>query len=768
MVEKKDTINYTIPSKSRPSDMIRVKEDLYNNYNDPAIGKIRVAQVIDVDYTNRTAKIYVVADHIEKTVALPGVMTDPDKGTGIWYGLEKGDIVHCHIGHANVYHVTNKVGHSVDRLQEIGISEDGMSSLFFSSDFESQDTDISKLENGCFLIKADNDIKLKLSPSDGAYIGRQRSSSMYLDTSSINGAQGGSSTLESNQSYWFNNSGYSINGVVLRDRRIADIDSANTSNLDERILSRWYKNLTTVNFDPDLKTSEESVSNRKRNPIFSEQRSMVLEFADYGYDNYIQSDEKESKKQNKDNPKTTIDKSTSRRIRKEDVLSLSLVSPNYLIEKVEGTLTDVYGNILDLNRTVLPIGEDEGFTSLDGTAENYYKIRELHRKSVAYHWELNARKNPNELDIESGTGDEYASIERIYKRNRSRMFLDIDKEGQFKLNVPSSTETGNVSVLARYENYSTINPKEKDDGENDYDYFQRSKDVSTDILLDAVSRTNGVINLAGDETRLPKDRTTTETISVGTMFHDISTTCCVPLWVNEFNATGILSGPDTTVSDQTGDRYILAHTEEGSIATKEITVSGENANAGGRSGTAAFDGMLNISIGANTVDRQSLWLDTQGGIVQRVGADLNGISLATQTDGDVYLQIGGEPLQDPDTGEIPDKRFDDAGTIDTSSKTNRFEIRVMQGNGPSYVRILIDNEGVLVCSPKNIEFRAEEDIIFTASGNIFHNAEKIVNYGYTSADDTSRFTRKVRKFEDVFEADPGARPVERSLEYRTG
>lgn len=765
MVKKEyESINYTIPSKSNPSGMIRVQEDLKNNYNNPGVGRIRIAQVVSVDYTNRTADIYVVADHATKKVSLTGFMTDPGKGTGMWYGLNKGDIVLCHIGHANIYYIINKIGSSTSRIQEIGISEDGMSSMFFDSDFESKDTDISKLETGSFLIKVDNDINLKLSPSDGAYLGRQRSSSIYLDTSAINGAQGGSSTLESNQSYCFNNSGYSINGIVLRDRRIADIDSANTSNLDERILSRWYKNLTSVNFDPNLKAAEESISGRKRNPTFSEQRSVVFEFADYLYDNFIQSDEKESKKQNKDNPKATIDKTTSRRVRKEDVLSLSLVSPNYMIEKVEGTLTDVYGNILDLNRTILPIGEDEGFITLNGTAENYHKIRELHRKSVTYHWELNARKDPDELDIESGTGDEYALIERIYKKNRSRMFLDIDKEGQFKLNIPSSTETGNVSVLARYENYSTIHPKQKDDGENDYDYFKRSKEVSTDILLDSFG--NGSIELDGEETRLPKDRITTKAISVGTMFHDITTTCCVPLKENEFNATGILSGPDTIVKDQTGDRNILAHTGEGSIATKKITISGEDANAGGRSGTAVFDGMLNLSVGANTVDRQSLWIDTQGGIVQRIGADLNGISSATQTDGDVYLQIGGEPLQDPSTGEVPDKRFDDTGALDTSSKTNRFEIRVMQGNGPSYTRILIDNEGILVCSPKNIEFRSEEDIIFTASGNMFLNGEKIVHYGHTSVDDTVRFTRKTRNFDEVYEADPGAIPQVRSLDKR--
>ena len=49
-----------------------------------------------------------------------------------------------------------------------------------------------------------------------------------------------------------------------------------------------------------------------------------------------------------------------------------------------------------------------------------------------------------------------------YGRQRSRFFIDIDKEGQFKLNVPASSEKGNVPILTRYENYSTINSFEED------------------------------------------------------------------------------------------------------------------------------------------------------------------------------------------------------------------------------------------------------------------------------------------------------------------
>ncbi len=729
----------------------------------PDLGRLRLAQVNRVDTASKTLEINVLGDHVKKTVPYFGLMTHNENGTGFWYGLSAGDYVYCSIGPDNKYCIVNKIGSGVSSFQKTGISTNDTNKLFFSSTFEAADTDLKNLSSGGFLLKCENDIKLKLYPDMGAFLGKKGSGSIFFDNTTINNSQGGSITLEANQNYSFNYAGYSLNGVILRDTRRSDLDPTNDPNTNERLISQWYKNLSPVNFDPTLKSAEQTKGTKKRNPNLVEKREVVYEYADYWYDNPVQSDEKESQKQDPNSEKANVDKTTSRRIRAEDTFSLSLVSPNYLIEQIKGTAVDIFGNILDLNRTALPIGKEDGFTTLEGNEESYLNLRKLHRRGLVYHWELNARKDPEDLNIETGTGNEYALVDGIYKRNRSRFFFDVDKEGQFKLNVPSSSEFGNVSVLARYENYTTINPHESGEDIN-YDYFKREKDVAVDVLLDAFG--NGVVSLAGNERSLPKDRTDNNIIKVGTAFHDISTTCVTPLVTSDpRNPTGILSGPDTIVQDQGSTRNILAHTSSDSIVTKEINISGENANAGGRSGTIVCDGMLNLSVGANTVDRQSIWLDTAGGIVQRVGADLNGISVATQTDGDVYLQVGGQLVGDGE-GD-PDKRFSDAGSIDTALKTNRFEIRVMEGNGPTYTRILIDNEGIIICSPKNIELRSEEDLILTAGGNIFLNAEKSVFYGQTIIDDTKRLSRQSRTFDDVYEADEGARPVERAGDRRT-
>jgi len=733
---------------------------------DSFIERLRIAQVIDIDRSAKTMSILVFADQTTRIVPYFGMMSNSGNETGIWYGFSPGDVVICSIGPDNRYYILNKIGSGVSSLQKTGIDEDNMDEIFYSSPFQAKQRDIDTLPNGGFLIKSENDTKLRLYPEE-AFIGRKGSSSFYIDTTSKNNAMGGSSTFETNQSYSFTYGGFSLEGIALRDTRQTDIDADSDPDINERLISQWYKNLSPVNFDNTLKAAEESGGTRRRNPSLIEKRQITYEFADYPYDNPIQSDLKESKKQDPNYQKISTDKTQSRRIRSGDVFSLSLVSPNYLIEEIKGTGIDVYGNILDINRTVLPIGEEDGSVTLKGTEESYMEVRSLHRRGLAYHWELNARKDPEDLDIEKGTGDDYALVEGIYKRNRSRMFFDIDKEGQFKINIPSSSETGNVPVLARYENYTTINPLEEG-GVVDYDYFKREKDVKSDILLDAFGK--GVVALSGNEKALPKDRTDGGIIKLGTAFHDISMTCVAPLPTeNRQNPTGILSGPDTEIDDKGYKRDILNHTGGDSIVTKEIITSGENANAGGRSGTIVTDGMINMSIGANTVDRQSLWLDTAGGIVQRIGADLNGISLATQTDGDVYLQIGGQLLGPDNDGIDPDKRFDneESALVDSPTKTNRFELRVMQGNGPTFTRILFDNEGIIICSPKNIEFRAEEDILFTNNGNISFNGEKCVFYGHTVDDDTVRLTRQSRKFEDVYVPDLGARLVGRGGERRT-
>lgn len=725
----------------------------------PSVGQLRIGLVDSVNLSLGKVKLNLISDKVKDVeVQYPGFMINTDGESGLWYGLNKGDLVICGIGYGNTYTILNKIASGIS-LQQKGSLNDAtiFRSVFNQSGSSPSLAALKDLKPGNFLMKSGNS-KMFMSSDSGIFVGNLGYGSINFDVYEGKDKKQNFTSIVSNQYISIKNSGYEVSGAVLRDKTPTTTGDESTYQ-DPRFINRWYADLKSIAFDPTLVISEQTINSNKRNPTLTEKRELVYEFCD---DFFIESDDKELDKQidttGKGGKMNIMSPLTSRRIRKNDAFSLSLVSPNYLIEKIEGTAVDINGNIIDLNRNVLPVGDTTLGTTLTGSSAGYTKLREVHRRGLAFHWELNARKDPNTITPETGSKNDYAKSDDIYKRNRSRMFIDVDKEGQFKINVPASSEIGNVGVLTRYENYTTINPYKKDDNSQpDYDYFIKSDESKTDILLDSYG--NGVVSLSGSDKLIAKDRITTERIKLGTMFHDISTTCVLPSSDDQSkNRLGILSGPDNEVLDidQT-KRQILKNTSANSVITKELQVDSSgigSPNAGGRSGTAVFDGMLNVSVGANTVDRQSLWLDLQGGMVQRIGCDKNGISCATQTDGDFYLQIGGQPYDtDPDT------RFDKTKTpnivLPNANKTQTFEIRVMQGNGPQYARILINSLGIVIASPQNIELRADQDIVFSAGKNVRINGETIYCHSDEFADDLAVPVHAQKcDLREVYEPDP--------------
>ncbi len=680
----------------------------------PDVGQVRYAQIVNINLTTFKISLYVISDKQTIETDYFGLMMNPTEGVGIFHGLKRGDIVTCGIGFGNKYIIHNKVGYYNSDLQDQTLTDSTISELFFTSDAQKAYTtlNVEELTDNSFIIQS-IDSRMKLSQEE-TFIGNVGSGYLTIDTSGSAQAQSSTVLLSASQEHKLTENNFSIVGSVLRN-----VSKTSIEYLDPKYFRKWYKNLTPISFDPSIVSSSSTISKNqndsnssvKRNPQLMENRETVLEFSE---NYYIDFDLVEAKKQDPNNKYSDeLKKSVSRRQRKEDCFSLSLVAPNYLFEKIEGTGVDINGNILDLNRWVLPIGTD-GLVKLEGTEDSFLKVKELHRKSIAYHWEMNARKDPSKCSVNVGSKESYGTSDDYLLRNRSRFSFDVDKEGQFKLNIPASSEIGNVAVLSRCENYTTLNPIDEN-----YDRMSRSDD-GVDILLESIGF--GCATISGNDKLIPKDRITNETIKLGTAFHDISKTCVYPSQDGTV-IRGILAGPDDTIEDlDLSVRKILKNTSELSVISKEIICYGENANAGGRSGTMVLDGMLNLSIGANTVDRQSLWLDLQGGFVQRVGCDRNGISCLTQTDGDYYLQVGGEPYAvDPDARFAKDTNI----VVPNSNKAQRFEIRVMQGNG-NYHRIVCDQEGIMISSAGNLQLRADNDIIMYAGAAIRLGAETVL------------------------------------------
>ena len=561
------------------------------------------------------------------------------------------------------------------------------------------------------LIQSNSDTFITLDTANNISIGSDISG-IHINTGNQNFPKTNLITFTLQNENHFTQGYREVGGLVKRDLRPNIYFDFNTK-LEDDEYDNKYK---IIGIDPTL-TSNDITSGTTKNPPFAEHREMVYEFQ---YLSDVLDDTTEASRYSGLGFKPTNYTSPNRRKSRADTMSLSLVAPNYLIESVSGTVVDIFGNILDYNRVPIPVGQ--GTNTLNPSvspdkAAAYTSIRALERNSIAYHFELNARKNlnvqPNESIVNALNinADNYNA-----KLLRSRFSMDVNKEGQFKFNVPSSSETGSIPLLARYENYSTYGPE--DSGNPNKLWFRND---NLDIFLDGLaayqatpsvdggftySTSHGSINiLNGTAVATPIDRITNAHLKHGTVFHDILQTCYVQQ-NNQF------------LNYQNGENPFPVNlsyiTPLSNVASDTIQVAGATANAGGRSGSISLDGSLELNIGANTVDRQSLWLDTAGGIVANIGRDRNSRSAVVSMNGDVYMQIGG-------FGVSGDARF---ATLNNGNYGAVLDLRISSGGG--YVNMIrVDQNGITVMSPGAITIHSKGDMNLTADGSMTIDAANL-------------------------------------------
>jgi hypothetical protein len=582
------------------------------------------------------------------------------------------------------------------------------------------------LKPGEVSIQANTDSNINLNP-DGIIIGEPRNSVTFDTTRKIN-----LNTFD--YKYFVGQGEKEISGTIKRDRKPKRNYPAST-----RINDPAYDdNLKIIGMDPVSDARNSNVGTAIRNPARIEKHETIYEYEDFA--------DVRSNDQELNFYRTGIFTDNTyilnRRESRVDALSLTLAEPNYLIESVKGTVVDIFGNLVDINRDILPIGNSntiasatkiKSTVSTSNTFNNAYEqIKRLERRSVAYHFEMNARKET------IGSGPPDVTNNQDYARARSRFHFDIDKEGQIKLNVPASSEFGNIGLLTRYENYSTVYPNTKSNDPNDMVF----NTTYTDILIEPfgeqiITLRDDLGNIAGPPNRF-SDKNKPTRIKHGTAYHDISKTVSSLQAATFYNPFPNAEGTKTTPLGS-GQVSPLA----ADIVSKTITVSGTQANAGGRSASLNYDGSVEINIGANTVDRQSLWADLQGGMVLNVGRDLkNNVSLAAQMDGQVLMQIGGATVPAETNPDFPNKTGRFQGS-NTGWIAGVLDIRVMSANSASgeMTVIRVDNGGVQVTTPGRIVFYSAQDMLFRSQGKIEFDADELVMN-----------TRRVTK-------DPGSGPI---------
>lgn len=512
-----------------------------------------------------------------------------------------------------------------------------------------------------------------------------------------------------------------INGVIKRDLGENSLRNTLGSTLDSQI---YDDSLTTIGMDPKLPITASTVGSEVRNLPLNEVRELIYEFGNsYNYTNDLDESNRYT-----DSKNAQVPPSLNRRNMRTDALSLNLSAPNQLIEKIEGTVVDVSGNIVDLNRNPLPLGSVTEISLQLNTnkTDAFNRIRQELRKSLAVHYEINTRKAP----INENIGTVAVAFpgydvddETDFSKNESKFFINIDKEGQCKINVPASSETGNVALLTRYENYSNL--LNKQDNTVDPNSFIRNS-AGQDVFAKGFGV--GSINLSGSGDPLDGyasilDYTSDTPLKLGMAYHDIAATCLEFTTSAQYLASG-LSLVNFDKNNHLNKDFIPLP----KIVNDTIIVSGANANAGGRSATVNLDGMLSLNIGASTLDRHSIWADYQGAIISNVGRDLQGNSIVTQTTGDILIQVGGV-----ESGQ-PDSRFDG---YSSSYRNGTVDIRVLC-NGQLHI-LRLSPTGIDIVSAGTITMSAQQDINIRTNSRLNFEAEIITMYAETSKRLINRF-----------------------------
>jgi hypothetical protein len=500
-----------------------------------------------------------------------------------------------------------------------------------------------------------------------------------------------SSTIDNE--YKFGQNNQIISGLVRREYKESFnyVDSSKLKN------DNYISEMKIIGMDYSAPIN--IANNINKNPPFVENRIIAYEFA---LDANIQNDLDEKNIYLKNNPANINkdNKHNDRRNSRANTLNLNKYNPNSLIEIIQGTVIDIFGNLLDINRNKIILSNP--LSSQANNADNFVLIKEQERKTLAYHFETNARKDFTNIADYTSNYD--------FGKHRSNFSIDIDKEGLFKLNIPASSEKGNIPLLARYINSSALTDEPsgliftKDGIDIQLDSFAAGSSDRRNQIAGTKIDESGVISIIdGTNIPTPVDRINSNHIKYGTAYHDITDTCYTAQssvyldYLNVSNSAIVINtNPTTTISNG-----LSGISQISNVISPTITYG---VDSGGRSGAINSDGSIDINVGANTVDKQSILLDTQGSIIGNIGRDKRNISTSLSLDGALLLTVGGGKVSG-------DPRFTEAfvgGVV---------EIRTINSGGQVHI-IRIDDMGVTIATPGDMNFHAGHDMNLTADGNI--------------------------------------------------
>ena len=637
-------------------------------------------------------------------------------------------------------------------------------SSIYTSEIDFDDISFPNIDSGDIVVQGASAGQLRFDNNGYIVLENQFGEGVTYNSADDHSARC-SISIASPTEYHISEAGVKASGMVRRDVRTKETEEEFSDLLADPDAEQI---LEQVGWDPTKQTSfytrvpvsqgTASVDNKKfRNPPRIENREIIFEYAkSWNVGNF----QDELIKMESDD--MILPDSSDRRERRSNVLSLSQTSPNELIERINGNLVDIFGNVLNINKAIIP-------TPSGSTPDNLLlDAFEINRHSVAYHMEINTKKGYAYRESERSLKPAILSnnipnpmVSANNAKDRSRWAFRIDKEGLTTLNIPATSETGTVPLLTRQETSSVlkvdVNGKLTDGQREDSEGLYRNSNnqdifhdqfgpggikVNTNTKIE--NRLNGKktswVENSSNATSLPKY------VEAGTAFHDITKTARTLLEKNINRRASEI--PDDGEADMADPLAIsqevnaIYNANASAIIDPDTGLISNQPNAGGRSAQINMDGSLELSIGSNTIDRVSWVLDTAGALVARLGRDRQGRSAIIHSDGTIAIEVGGFDFIGESGADEVDTRFVGRGLSRKQSlpkdqkrfRDGKLVIRVRRANttqtGPDEDEnfLIIDESGITLVTPGQFNVISEQDITFQSGSAIILEAPVIRNY----------------------------------------
>lgn len=627
------------------------------------------------DTTVRVSLLSSIADEFKDEYICPINHVFTNQDTGIYVAPRRGSVVILGFD-------TNEQAYIVSSIADPSTFSDLNNSDFDFSSISTDQFSIPGLEPGEMFIKGFDKTSIHLKENSELSLNYGDSFVSYIEDV-LNQRQKGIRSSSSSFKH--------ISGEIKRDLRSS---TSPTDAREDKLFNQEYDDsLSIICRDPrksEALTSNFNNSNTPviRNPALVEDRVQYYEFArDYGVRKQVEellltkgdsvTGEGQSRK---DQPIANL--KTRRDFDIGDSLNQSELFYNNLMERTVGTVVDLYGNILDINRKKI-----EFDSSIDDIEKLLAQRQKSLRRSIKFHMEINTRKQgSNQIDFNTLGG-----VGQPNSLALSKWSIDVDGEGLTKINIPASSDSGNIPLLSRYFNHS--------EEQDDISYTNRDPD-RVDVRHMAFGDVNGDgVSIPADYA--PQNKADSGEFKYRTAYHDII----------------------KTAKDITGRDAVSSF-----ISNSENTdVYGEQ-NAGGRSIHANLDGSLELNIGRDSVDNKSLVVDMSGGIVSRVGKDKFGASLTQDLDGDVFVKIGNDAVEGDDVKKNP-----------------AFSLYVYDKK--EYHKITIESGKVQIESAPNanVVIKSNNDFVMEAKGDMLLNAKTIGMFGSYDSDGNITLAKRTVK-----------------------